>query len=896
METDELTEADCPANVSALIPTPLGNIYLTGEPFDYTVWAGTERLCAGVYQCWRDGNWLVISKNGELYQTSVSGAFGGELSLAAYDLHREMLAQNGLSDEQQLENEAAFLQSDAYAMMQDGLSMPMDGAYVSTNSRIASTGSMTTNQKNIVLRGRQMAEVKWTPLKWRYSWGGDDSSYVSSHKSWGSKVTATDGSTTYGYFSAGKTYQGIPYSQAVYTGYVGWSISIDGYVKAVNNSSSAFYSGYSGYSRTAPYYGSDCSGFVSWAWDLPTRCTCTSLLNYSTYIGKSLSQMQIGDCLNNPSSHVVLITNIGYDSSGNVNAVEITEETPSKMRVTCYGELFPGKTYEYTGTLSYLNSYYFNGGYSIYRRSSSRSVSFTESAAVNLEESGYAAAPSIQVSVNREGNAKLVTLSHENAKAVIYYTTDGSKPTSSSTKYEGQFAVTKETTIRAIGVLGEPYTGSYELTYTVSVTKAQAPFIVLLDGNMQDEYVSYGSKVVAINDEGDKVYYTTDGSLPTQQSDVMPAEGITITKDTTVRAIAVSGSNLNSDPAAISVKIGTFRTINATVKGGGYISPGGETGVLRGSDCTFDIIPLSHYVISDVKVDGVSVGKVNSYTFNNVQKTHTIEASFDVDLPFSDVRAGWYVDSVSFAYSHDLFAGTTGTTFSPNSRMTRGMFITVLGRFAGNGQWADLEKWSGTLGVTNGSVINIRQQTNTSDTSVILGRTGATGQHVQVLSVVPKGLDGAVWYKIKAGSVTGYVRGYSNDSSGKKLLYVYEGGFSDLPAGAYYTGYAQWAYTYGLMSGVSASSFAPTQNIRRQDICVLLYNYLTSYLGRSLSSTAGTFTDDAKIDAYARTAVYAMKNIGVVNGYSDGSFQPKGYATRAEVATMFGNLYSYLYG
>ena len=42
--------------------------------------------------------------------------------------------------------------------------------------------------------------------------------------------------------------------------------------------------------------------------------------------------------------------------------------------------------------------------------------------------------------------------------------------------------------------------------------------------------------------------------------------------------------------------------------------------------------------------------------------------------------------------------------------------------------------------------------------------------------------------------------------------------------------------------------------------------------------------------------VYAMKSIGVVNGYSDGSFRPKGYATRAEVATMFGNLYTYLYG
>ena len=899
-DTKKIETLDAPNDVLSLIPTPLGNVYLTGEARRYTVWAGTQVLVSGVERCRRDGDWLVIVKDGETLQASLSGAFGGAFSTEPYSLHGDELAENGLSDEQQLQNEAAFLQSDTYEAMQDGLSLWTDGAYTATNSKIASTAytnsSLTTNQKNIVLRGRQMAEVKWTPLAQRYSWGGDDSSYVNSNKSWGSKVTATDGTTTYGYFVAGKTYEGMPYSQAVYTGFVGWDVSIDDFVQAVNNSSSKFYGGYSYYSRTAPYYGTDCSAFVSWAWDLSGRCTCTSLLAHSTYIGKSLSDLRIGDCLNNPSSHVVLVTNIGYDADGNVIAVEITEETPCKMRVTCYGELFPGKTYQYTGTLSYLERYYFNGGYAVYRRASSSSVSFTESDAVTLRETGFAAAPTISVSVNTAGSAKIVTLAHSIASAAIYYTTDGSQPTSSSKKYTEPISVTKKTTIRAIALPGAPYTGSYELNYTVTVSKAETPYIVLVDGDMDGSYVSYGTTVRAINSAGDKIYYTTDGTEPSKLSAVMPAGGVKVTRDMTLRAVAVSGSDLNSDPASITLKLGEFCHITASQSTGGYITPGGVTGVLKGSSYTFSVVPLDRFAIEDVLVDGKSVGKVKSYKFTNITSDHTIAAAFSVDLPFSDVKNGWYIEQVAFAYSHDLFAGTSSTSFSPNAYMTRGMFITVLGRFAGNGQWDDLESWNGCLGVTNGSSVNIRAQTNTSDTSVILGHTSAAGQHVHVLSIVPTGLDGATWYRVSTGTVTGYMRATSNSSSGGKLLYVYDGSFTDLPAGAYYTGYAQWAYMYGLASGVSSTSFGASQYIRRQDICVMLYAYLTKYLGKSISSSAGTFTDDASISSYARTAVYAMKNIGVVNGYTDGSFRPNGCATRAEVAAMFTNLYNYLYG
>ncbi len=53
-------------------------------------------------------------------------------------------------------------------------------------------------------------------------------------------------------------------------------------------------------------------------------------------------------------------------------------------------------------------------------------------------------------------------------------------------------------------------------------------------------------------------------------------------------------------------------------------------------------------------------------------------------MPFQDVKSSdWYAEAVEYVYSHNIFSGTSATTFTPNGTMTRGMFVTVLGRMAG---------------------------------------------------------------------------------------------------------------------------------------------------------------------------------------------------------------------
>jgi hypothetical protein len=69
--------------------------------------------------------------------------------------------------------------------------------------------------------------------------------------------------------------------------------------------------------------------------------------------------------------------------------------------------------------------------------------------------------------------------------------------------------------------------------------------------------------------------------------------------------------------------------ITASASQGGAIFPSGSVSVTPSNSQTFTISPNTGYKIKDVKVDGVSVGAVSTYTFSSVTSDHTIEASFE---------------------------------------------------------------------------------------------------------------------------------------------------------------------------------------------------------------------------------------------------------------------------
>jgi len=81
-------------------------------------------------------------------------------------------------------------------------------------------------------------------------------------------------------------------------------------------------------------------------------------------------------------------------------------------------------------------------------------------------------------------------------------------------------------------------------------------------------------------------------------------------------------------------------TIKASAGVEGSISPSGIVTINPGDSKAFTITPNAGYHIKDVKVDGVSVGAVSTYTFTNITSDHTIEATFEINSYTIKATAG----------------------------------------------------------------------------------------------------------------------------------------------------------------------------------------------------------------------------------------------------------------
>lgn len=282
----------------------------------------------------------------------------------------------------------------------------------------------------------------------------------------------------------------------------------------------------------------------------------------------------------------------------------------------------------------------------------------------------------------------------------------------------------------------------------------------------------------------------------------MPDKAVTVTANWTKKSSGGGGPSYD------------YYTITASAGTGGSISPSGSVSVREGRDKTFTITPDSGYHISDVLVDGKSVGAVTSYTFENVQKKHTIEAVFakdnpdtGVNNPFTDVHPDdWFYDAVMFVYQNNLMNGTSATTFSPNDATTRAQIATIFYRMAGN-----------------------------------------------------PAVDG-------------------------------KNNFTDVPYGpgtAWYYDAVTWAQQNGILTGYEDGTFHPDELITREQLAMVFYNY-AKFKGYNITASGdlSAFTDAGEISAWAQEAMKWAVGSGLMNGKGNGIIDPKGTATRAEVAAM----------
>ena len=251
----------------------------------------------------------------------------------------------------------------------------------------------------------------------------------------------------------------------------------------------------------------------------------------------------------------------------------------------------------------------------------------------------------------------------------------------------------------------------------------------------------------------------------------------------------------------------SYYTIKTTAGAGGSISPSGSVSVREGRDQTFTITPDKSYAVSNVKIDGKSIGAVKSYTFENVSRTHTIEVIFmkangnPQTGVFVDVATGsYYEDAVDWAVGNGITQGTDATHFAPDGICTRAQAVAFLWRAAGSPKpetrtmpftdvpagsyYYDAVLWAVENDITKG----------TSDTTFSPNMTCTRAQIVAFL-----------WRSEKSPAA-----GTANP-------------FADVKSAAYYADAVLWAVKENITRGTTNTTFSPDADCTRAQIVTFLW-------------------------------------------------------------------------
>jgi N-acetylneuraminic acid mutarotase len=160
------------------------------------------------------------------------------------------------------------------------------------------------------------------------------------------------------------------------------------------------------------------------------------------------------------------------------------------------------------------------------------------------------ATPSLSPASGTYTTVQTVTISDSTPGAVIYYTTDGSVPTASSTKYTGPITVSSTQTIQAIATAANYVSSAVaSAMYTIQLTAAVPAF-----APAAGTYTTAQTVTISDSTSGAVIYYTTDGSVPTASSTKYIGP-ITVSSTETIHAIATASSYNNSAVASATYTI-----------------------------------------------------------------------------------------------------------------------------------------------------------------------------------------------------------------------------------------------------------------------------------------------------------------------------------------------------
>jgi hypothetical protein len=273
--------------------------------------------------------------------------------------------------------------------------------------------------------------------------------------------------------------------------------------------------------------------------------------------------------------------------------------------------------YSTNGTTPTTSSAIYSGPFSVSSNSRVQAIAtannFSQSAVASVNYSFPAATPSIAPASGTYISNQTVSLSTSTTGAAIYYTTNGTTPSTSSTLYSGPFTVSSNETVEAIAAAAN-YNNSPVVSATYTITPpAASPVFSVAPG----QYTSVQTVAISDATPGAAIYYTTNGSTPTTASALYTGP-ITVGATQTIGAVALANGDSLSQVASATYTI-TLPTSTPV------ISPGSGTFATAQTVTISDATPsaIVYYTVNG------SVPNTSSTVYNgpfSISSNSTVQA------------------------------------------------------------------------------------------------------------------------------------------------------------------------------------------------------------------------------------------------------------------------------
>jgi N-acetylneuraminic acid mutarotase len=279
-------------------------------------------------------------------------------------------------------------------------------------------------------------------------------------------------------------------------------------------------------------------------------------------------------------------------------------------------------------------------------------------------------------------SAQTVTISESTPGATIYYTTNGTTPTTSSTVYSEPVTVSSSETIEAIATASGYSTSAVATAaYTINLAQAATPTFSPGSGT----YTAEQSVTISDSTSGATIYYTTNGTTPTANSTVYSG-AIIVSSTETLEAIAVASGYSNS---AVTTATYTINPLTGATPLVGAPNAAGSYYGMYGTDLAAEFTLSSSAYVTTIDVVVLGSGIYDFSLQNSLTGSITTFAQAVITAPDSGSNTeAMTVNATLPAGTYYLVASedATSTQVVPGWWVSDGDYLTNAGNVA-NGDW-----------------------------------------------------------------------------------------------------------------------------------------------------------------------------------------------------------------